>query len=169
MTEPTARLRDLLRELVDAEIRFVLVGGLAVNAWGYLRGTQDIDLVPDPDADNLSRLAALLVDLGGTVEVGGQLLSAESISIFLRAGDLTMIQTPLGKVDVLQGLPTIPRYSELIKGAEAVELGEITVRVCSLHDLLEMKRAAGRPLDLIDIEALEAAHPGLSETGDEGR
>lgn len=164
MTKPAARLRELLGELVGADVRFVLVGGLAVNAWGYLRGTQDIDLVPDPDADNLSRLAGLLVDLGGKVLVGGQLMSADSIAIFLRAGDLTMIQTPLGKVDVLQGLPTIPRYSELIKGAETAELGEITVQVCSLRDLLRMKRAAGRPLDLIDIEALEAAHPELSDS-----
>jgi hypothetical protein len=42
------RLRELLEQLAKAEIRFVLVGGLAVNAWGYVRATRDVDLVPDP-------------------------------------------------------------------------------------------------------------------------
>jgi hypothetical protein len=40
-------LRELLERLVRAEIRFVLVGGLVVNAWGYMRGTQDVDVVPE--------------------------------------------------------------------------------------------------------------------------
>lgn len=41
------RLEELLRRLADAEVRYVLVGGLAVNAWGYLRATRDVDLVPE--------------------------------------------------------------------------------------------------------------------------
>jgi len=53
--------------LVEAEIEFVLVGGLAVNAWGYLRATQDIDVVPDPAPDNLAKLDELLRELGGKV------------------------------------------------------------------------------------------------------
>jgi hypothetical protein len=40
-------LRELLERLVEAEVRFVLVGGLAVNAWGYLRATRDVDVVPE--------------------------------------------------------------------------------------------------------------------------
>jgi hypothetical protein len=51
------RLRELLDRLVAADVRFVIIGGLAVNAWGHVRGTQDVDLVPDPDPGNLERLA----------------------------------------------------------------------------------------------------------------
>jgi len=58
-------LHHLLERLRGAEVDFVLVGGLAVNAWGYLRATRDVDLVPDPSPENLERLDALLVDLGG--------------------------------------------------------------------------------------------------------
>jgi len=49
----------LLRQLHDAEIEHILIGGLAVNAWGVIRSTKDIDICPATDPDNLGRLAAL--------------------------------------------------------------------------------------------------------------
>lgn len=64
-----SRLRELLERLVAREIRFVIVGGLAVNAWGYVRGTQDVDLVPDPAPDNLDKLATLVSTELGAVDV----------------------------------------------------------------------------------------------------
>jgi predicted nucleotidyltransferase len=154
---PPLRLRELLERLVEAEVRFVLVGGLAVNAWGYMRATQDVDVVPDPDRENLARLDVLLRNLGGKVDVGGRLLDADSITTFLRTGDRTFVRTELGQVDVLQGLPQIPRYGELKGQAKEVDLDGLVVRVCSLEHLLAMKRASARPRDQEDVEALEAA------------
>jgi predicted nucleotidyltransferase len=152
-------LRELLDRLASRQVRFVLVGGLAVNAWGYVRGTQDVDLVPDPAPDNLDRLAALLVELGGRVEVEEGRLAAAAIRTFLLAGDRTLVSTDLGAVDVLQGLPQIPAFSELQADAVEVDLDGTIVRVCSLQDLLAMKRSSGRARDRDDLEALEAAHP----------
>ena len=157
MSANPLRLRQLLERLVAAEVRFVLVGGLAVNAWGYLRATRDVDVVPDPDQENLKRLDSLLKDLGGKVDVGGQLLDSAAISTFLRTGDRTLVLTELGQVDVLQGLPQIPRFADLEKQARDVDLEGLVVRVCSLEHLLEMKRASDRPRDHEDVEALEAA------------
>jgi predicted nucleotidyltransferase len=150
------RLRELLNRLTGAEIRFILVGGLAVNAWGYLRATQDVDVVPDPDPENLAKLDSLLSSLGGRVDVGGRLLAADAISTFLRTGDRTLVVTDLGQVDVLQGLPQVPPYALLEEKATEVELDDLVVRVCSLEHLLEMKRASNRPRDKDDLEALEA-------------
>lgn len=157
MSANRLRLRELLERLVEAEVRFVLVGGLAVNAWGYLRATRDVDVVPDPDRDNLERLDALLRGLGGKVDVGGKLLGSESISTFLRTGDRTLVMTELGQVDILQGLPQVPRFEDLEQQARDVDIEGLAVRVCSLDHLLEMKRASDRPRDLEDVEALEAA------------
>lgn len=157
------RLRELLERLVTAEIKFVLVGGLAVNAWGYLRATQDVDVVPDPDPENLSRLDVLLRELGGKVDVGGRLLDSNSISAFLRTGDRTFVRTELGQVDVLQGLPQVPRYQELDEQAEQIDLDGLAVRVCSLEHLLAMKRASDRPRDRDDLEALEGAQEADGE------
>lgn len=152
------KLRELLERLVEADVRFILVGGFAVNAWGHIRGTNDIDLVPDPDRENLRRLASLLEELGGKVDVGGRRLSSSAIDLFLRAGDKTYVVTELGPADVLQGLPQIPPFEELAASAHETKLEGIPVRICSLEHLLAMKRAAGRPMDLVDIAALEIAH-----------
>lgn len=165
MTSSPLQLRELLARLTEAEVRFVLVGGLAVNAWGYLRGTRDVDVVPDPSPQNLAKLDALLRELGGKVDVGGRLLDADAISTFLRTGDRTLVITDLGQVDVLQGLPQVPRFEVLDQEATEVDLDGIAVRVCSLGHLLAMKRASDRPRDRDDLDALEAAQEGRREGG----
>jgi len=143
-------------------VRFVLVGGLAVNAWGYLRATRDVDVVPDPAPENLERLEVVLSELGGKVEVGGKLLEGAAIRTFLRTGDRTLVATDLGQVDVLQGLPQVPPFSTLDEQAKAVDVDGLVFRVCSLEHLLEMKRSSSRPRDREDLEMLEAAQsPGV--------
>jgi len=160
VSQAPLRLRLLLERLREADVDFVLVGGLAVNAWGYLRATRDVDLVPDPSPENLARLDALLVELGGKVEVGDRLLESSAISTFLRTGDRTLVLTDLGRIDVLQGLPQVPTFSALDERATEVDLEGLVVKVCSLDDLLAMKRASDRPRDRDDLEALETARDG---------
>jgi predicted nucleotidyltransferase len=160
VTPPPLRLRVLLERLREAEVDFVLVGGLAVNAWGYLRATRDVDLVPDPAPENLARLDSLLVELGGKVEVGDRLLGSDAIKTFLRTGDRTLVLTDLGRVDVLQGLPQVPGFAALDERASEVEIDGLIVKVCALDDLLAMKRASDRPRDRDDLEALEASREG---------
>jgi hypothetical protein len=151
-------LRELIARLVGGGVEFIVVGGLAVNAWGHIRTTRDLDIVPDPSPKNLERLAAVLGDLDGKVETPDGLLSAAAIPTFLAAGDRALVTTTLGPVDVLQGLPQVPRYSELSSDAVDVDVGELHIRVCSLDALLAMKRAANRPSDVADVEALEIAN-----------
>jgi hypothetical protein len=164
MSKPL-RLGELLERLVQAEIRFVLVGGLAVNAWGYLRATRDVDVVPDPAPENLAKLDALLRELGGKVEVEGRLLDAKAISTFLKTGDRTLVATELGHVDVLQGLPQVPSFATLDAEASEIDVSGLSVRVCSFDHLLSMKRASERPRDRDDLYSLEAAQGGEDEKG----
>ena len=165
MTPQPLRLRVLLERLRGADVDFVLVGGLAVNAWGYLRATRDVDVVPEPSKENLARLDALLAELGGKVDVGGRLLDSGAISTFLKTGDRTLVVTDLGRVDVLQGLPQVPTFEALDAEASDVQMDGLTLRVCSLEHLLAMKRASERPRDRDDVEALEAAQ-GDEQGGD---
>lgn len=153
---------------MEAEVRFVIVGGLAVIAWGHERFTRDIDIVPDPNPDNLERLASTLIELGGRVIVGDGFLTGEAIRKFLRAGDITLVTTELGQVDVLQGVPYIPRFSEMLAESASADLDGIEVRVCSGRHLLAMKRAASRDHDLSDIEALLTANPEWRDDGGPG-
>jgi predicted nucleotidyltransferase len=150
---------ELLRRLVAADVRFVLVGGFAVNAWGVLRGTKDLDIVVDPEAENLGRLAALVAEAGGQVHTRDAFLSSRfSIGAVLAQGERVEIETALGPLDVVQGLPGVPPYSDLRSRAAEVEIMGMRVAVCSLKDLRSMKRAAGRTRDLADLEDLDTAH-----------
>ena len=55
---------ELLLALLNANVRFVVIGGIAVGVHGYVRATKDLDIVPDPDFENLERLARLLSEIG---------------------------------------------------------------------------------------------------------
>lgn len=116
--------------------------------------------MPDPEPENLDRLARLVADLGGHVQLGEALLGSErSIAALLRGGERALIATQLGDLDVVQGLDGVLAYTELRQRAVDVEMGEIAIPICSLDDLRAMKRAAGRPRDLVDLEDLDAAQP----------
>ena len=100
------------------------------------------------------------MELGGKVEVGDRLLESGAIRTFLRTGHRTLVLTDLGRIDVLQGLPQVPTFSALDERATEVDLEGLVVKVCSLDDLLAMKRSSDRPRDRDDLEALEAARDG---------
>ncbi len=155
MSEPA--FDELLRRLAEANVEFVLVGGLAVNAWGGVRGSKDVDVVVAPDPENLDRLAAVAVAAGGHVQAGEAFMSSQpSIAALLRTGEQVAIETELGRLDIVQGLEGVPSYEELRARATETEVLGVSVAVCSVEDLREMKRAAGRTRDLADLEDLDA-------------
>ena len=147
---------ELLRRLSEEGAEFVLIGGLAVNAWGVVRGTKDVDVVVAPDPENLRRVAEVAAAAGGHVQRGEALLgSASSIAAEIASGEQVAIETDLGRLDVVQGLEGVPSYEELRSRASEAEVLGISVAVCSVKDLREMKRARTR--DLADLEDLDAA------------
>lgn len=126
--------------------------------------SKDLDIVPDPDPDNLQRLAAVLGDLDAT-QVGeedfepGEFPLDPTSATDLEAGANFRLETRLGDLDVMQWIAGIghdPAYEELAAGAIEGELAGIPLRVCGLPHLISMKRAAGRPRDLDDLRRLGA-------------
>lgn len=143
--------------MATADVAFVVVGGLAVNAWGVVRGTKDVDIVVSSDPSNLKRLAEVAVAAGGHVQQGEAMLGTPiSIASALASGEQVAIETELGRLDVIQGLDGVPGYDELRSRAKQTEILGVTVAVCALEDLKAMKRVAGRTRDLADLEDLEA-------------
>jgi hypothetical protein len=163
----------LLRRLVAAGIEFVVIGGVAVGAHGVIRGTKDLDLCPSPSRENLGRLASLLRELDvSQVGVDDQDFSAREMPFDptrvedLAEGDNPRLETPYGIVDVMQRIPGIDAdhaFESLAADAQTDTAFGVPVTVCSLEKLRQMKPAAGRPQDLVDLANLAAAHP---ETGD---
>ena len=138
-------------------MEFVLIGGLAVNAWGVVRGTKDMDIVVAPDTENLKRVAGVAVAIHGHVQTGESFFSTPpSIAAQLASGERVAIETELGQLDVVQGLDGVPPYDELRARASQAEVLGIKVFVCSIEDLKAMKLAAGRTRDQADLEDLDA-------------
>ena len=155
MSEPA--FDELLRRLSEAGVEFVVVGGLALNAWGVIRGTKDVDVVVSPEIENLRQVAAIAVEANGHVQQGEALLGSQfSIAAALADGAQVAIETDLGRLDVVQGLDGVPTFEELRSRATEAEILGTNVWVCSLDDLKSMKRAAGRTRDLADLEDLDA-------------
>lgn len=156
MNEPA--FDELLQRLAEADVEFVVVGGLALNAWGVVRGTKDVDVVIATASDNIKRVAEVAVAAGGHVQRGEALLGTPfSIAAALADGKQVAIETDLGRLDVVQGLDGVPDFEELRSRAVEAEILGSKVWVCSREDLRAMKRAAGRTRDLADIEDLDAA------------
>jgi hypothetical protein len=148
-------LRALLEALHEREVRFVVIGGVAVGAHGFVRGTEDLDLVPDPDPENLQRLAVALGDLDSTLPtVGGRAFDPAADAGVIRRGGNVTATTKFGALDVVQRARGVPSYSQLSGDAVESELLGVPVRVCSLAQLREMKRAQSRTQDLLDLENL---------------
>jgi hypothetical protein len=150
---------EILQILRRHGVRFVVVGGHAVNFHGYARVTEDIDVVwlRSPDAENALLLA--LQELGAQYitrqidpATGLERLAPVSAS-FIDANHLMMLWTRLGFVDLFDYVPGLPAEDLAAFFADSIEAEGI--RYASLNWLVNMKKAAGRPTDLKDIEKLQ--------------
>lgn len=171
MTAPPRTLRawELLGALVDCNVEFFVIGGLAVGVYGYERGTKDVDVVPEPTFENLTRLHSALRELEAEpIEIGDfrpeelpYPLSPEGLA----QGGNWAILTRAGRIDVMQyidGLLETPEdYRELAARAMPLETQVGTVHFVGYDDLLRMKYAEARDVDLIDIRALREARGEL--------
>jgi len=131
-----------LRVLREHDVDFLVIGGFAVAAHGYVRATTDVDVIPEPSRENLERLATALTALEPTedLDVDG-----------LEQGSNWFLSTRHGRLDLMQAVEGARTYRQLREAA----LVKGRIAYVGLDDLIAMKHAAGRDLDLIDIRALE--------------
>ena len=158
MTEPEPPLdaERILRALAEHGVDYVLIGGLAVQTHGHVRTTNDADLIPAPDPANMRRLAAALRALDARVLNAGEEGTLVDAKMLPRA-TIWQIVTRDGGIDVIHEVPGGRPYAELSDRALQVRLGDIDVPVVALDDLIQMKLARGRPVDLADVAALTDA------------
>lgn len=160
--EPVFDPRKILLSLLEHGVDFVIVGGVAVQAYGHGRSTRDLDVIPRPNLANLSRLGEALAELGARVLRGTDTVDVTDPQL-LRRIPLGPLLTTYGRLDVLniESTSGAPSYDDLSKRSSSVEIGGFAVRVAGLDDLLRMKRAAGRAVDLEDIGALTQSDENL--------
>jgi hypothetical protein len=145
-----------LRVLDRHGVRFVLVGGLAARLLGSPSITNDLDICYDRAADNLEALAAALGELEARLRGAPEDVPFQLDARTLRAGDHFTFSTSAGGLDILGHPAGGADFETLRRNAQVVELDDVEVLVAHLRDLIRMKRAAGRPKDLIEVEVLTA-------------
>jgi hypothetical protein len=143
----------ILRSLAEHGVDYVLIGGLAVQTHGHVRTTNDADVMPAPDPANLARLADALRSLGARILNAGHEDDPIDARTLPRA-TIWQFETRDGGVDVIHEVPGGAPFQDLSRRALRVQLGDVVVPVVSLDDLIRMKLARGRRVDLADVAAL---------------
>jgi predicted nucleotidyltransferase len=154
---PELHAVPLLRQLAEGGVDFMVIGGVAVYFQGYARFTKDLDIVYATNAANLERLGAMLVELGARLRGVRDDVPFVPDARTLKRTQILTLDTPLGGIDLLVDPDGADRYEAMRERADVVDLDGIEFRIASLDDLLSMKRAAGRPQDIADVDALLTA------------
>lgn len=152
--DPQRALETLARHGVD----FVVIGGLAGVLHGSPATTNDADIVPRRDHDNLDRLAAALRELHALIRTDAvpEGLSFDCSADFLDHVELVNLQTDAGDLDVTHRPAGSAGYDELAVNAVVYPVGAFDIKVASLDDVIRSKRVANRDKDRLTLPILEA-------------
>lgn len=140
---------DLLEALARAEVEFLIVGAHALAAHGIPRATGDLDVWVRPTAQNAVRVVAALEAFGAPLGAHGV-----TAADFERQGTVYQMGLPPRRIDVLTQISGVS-YEEAWPGRVAMAIAGRAVFFLGREALLKNKRAAGRPKDLVDADALE--------------
>lgn len=155
-------LETIFAALYRAEVRYLVVGGVALVLHGHPRFTADLDLVLALDAENVRAAVGALSELGYRPRVpvrAEDLADPEQRADWIRNKGMIVFSLaspshPTTEVDLFVEQP-FP-FEAAYRRATWTDLGTTQVPVASLPDLIQMKRNAGRPRDLEDVRILEA-------------
>lgn len=166
----TFNVRQIFAALNDAGVDYVVVGGLAVILHGYLRATADLDLAiglsPGNAGEGMRALAAIGMKPRLPVEIedfADPTRRAEWQQRNMRVFPLWDPANPLRSVDVFIDEPV--EFGALLADSLAKDIDGLEVRIASIPHLIDMKRQAGRPRDLDDIDKLRKIHAELQAGG----
>jgi hypothetical protein len=137
-------------------VDFVVVGGVAMIGHGSTRPTYDVDICYATDPANLEALAGVLIELGAKLRGIHEEVPFVPDARTLRQTSVLTLTTPDGEIDLLVRPAGAPAYAELRERARRITIDGTAVLIASLDDLESMKRAAGRPKDLLDLEEIAA-------------
>lgn len=145
MTLMPPDFKEFLRYLKDHEVRFLLIGGYAVNAHGYVRNTVDIDVWVASNPENRRRVVHAVREFG-FASTGYDVLDAERAMLRMGAPPLR-----IAVMRVIDGVEFEDCWSRRVQ----VVLDGVELPLISLPDLKTNKLASGRPKDLVDLNELE--------------
>ena len=150
----------VFKALNEANVRYVVVGGVATILHGYVRATTDIDLIVDLQVEEAERVINTLTDAGYKPRVPVEAIefadtkkreewiSSKGMTVFSMYHSVQ----PGLTIDLFVKHP-IP-FNDLWERSQIFDVDDTDIRACSLDDLLKLKEMAGRDRDKDDIEKL---------------
>ncbi len=146
-TEKTS-LEKIFELFTASAVEFIVIGGQAEIMQGSERGmTYDLDLCYRRTEENLDRLAKVLRELRPTLRGAPPGLPFQLDARSLALGSNFTFSTTAGDLDLLGFVEPIGTYDDLLKNAETMPFGEVTIKVASLDDLIRIKQHINRPKD----------------------
>jgi hypothetical protein len=139
---------ELLSALRDANVRFLVIGAYAVGVHGRPRATKDIDVWLEASPENASRVMLALRAFGAPL---GGLVAAD----FETIGTGFKMGIPPRRIDILTKIEGLSFEDAWPNRHEAAFSDALRCPVIGIRDLITNKRAAGRPQDLADVDALQ--------------
>jgi hypothetical protein len=161
------RARELLGALVEHNVEFVLIGGLAAVLHGSPAMTNDADICPERTPENLERLAAALRSMHARIrnesEPDGLAFTCDPVFLS-RIGTTLNLVTDFGHFDLaLRPAAFTGGYSDLLPHAVEYDIDGMRVKVASLGDIIASKEAANRPKDRATLPVLKALQDEIAE------
>lgn len=143
----TKDMKELIELFEKHSVQYTLVGGFAVNFYGYVRTTQDIDFLLFPSEENGDRVMAALKEFGfGEAGI--------PLEYFTKEGTAIHIGVEPNRIDFLTKLKGISNI-EIFNHLQRVNFEGVALNIISKSDLLKSKKASERYKDLADAEELE--------------
>ncbi|MDH3403545.1 MAG: hypothetical protein OES32_09160 [Acidobacteriota bacterium] len=147
------RFRELLRALVEGEVEFVIVGGVAAVLEGAPVATFDLDVVYSLEESNVGRLVRVLADLEAVyVDPAGRRIQPDAPR--LRGGGHHLLRSRYGRLDVLGSVGERLKFEDLLPRSRVASVHGMEVSVLTLEALIGTKEAANRPKDRAVLDLL---------------
>lgn len=152
--------KKVFSELQKSGVQYLVVGGVAVNLYGYSRFTGDIDILLTLGAANLSKMEKVMKKLGYVERLPVRLYelrNKKKVKEWLKEKGMTAYtfisaKKPQLDIDILAGYSL--DFKKFYKKRTVVQVWGIHLPVISFDDLIMMKKKASREKDLLDIKAL---------------
>jgi predicted nucleotidyltransferase len=163
---------EILNQLHDHHVEFVIVGGVAAALHGSSRVTFDLDVVPSLAEESWQATVDLLWSLGARPRIPeplGRIRDVEQVRRWQHDKGMLALsfRTPDGSTEVDLLVSESDRLASLRERAVRITIEQRTFFVASIDDLIAMKRQAGRPQDLLDIAQLLDIQARLGRPGSE--
>ena len=158
-----ADLTDIIIRLLQADVDFVLVGGLAAVTHGSSMATQDIDICCDFSASNLLCLQSALEGLNPVHRMAAKRLPLQLTEDNCSDLKNLYLDTDIGQLDCLGEILGIGNFQTVRQHSEIIKVDGHSCRILRIEALINAKKAMGRPKDIETIQQLEVIRRALED------